>query len=374
MNLNRWHVLIVIGLLGCSEATGGSGEAAGSGTGSGTGAGGGGGDGTGGVALAVAVPSEGRAFVRLATPEVVEVEGDGHDSAAWDLAFSGYDVHTNGGASGTASGAALGPFEAAVFLSDEAPEFPFLTADRAGGAFLDWYHYDGATHQLYSRYHVHGVRDGDRSWKVQILSYYGEVDGAPTSAMIRLRYAQVEPAAGATEEIVNLDATAGGSGAPEGVPSECLDLGTGQRVALTPEEAGASSAWHLCLRRDAIRVNGELGGPRGVTAVDLDGAATATETPEEIAARTAESELQRFDAVDAAALGAPGLVYRGDRIVSVFSQGWLEPGAEPPAPAAATWLVAGADGESMYLIVFERFEEPGESSPGTVIMRVKPVQ
>lgn len=367
MSRYRLFIPVVVGLLGCSESTGSSEQPAGAG-------GGGGEHGGEGVALAVAVPTEGRVFVRLATPEVVEVAGDGQGSGEWDLAFSGLDVHTNSGESGPGMGGAFGPLDAAVMLSDQAPEVPFLSADRAGGAFLDWYHYDGAAHVIWSRYHVHGVRDGDRSWKVQLLSYYGEVDGAPTSAMYRLRYAQVEPESGATEEIVNIDASAGGPEAPGDVPSECLDLGTGQRVALTPDEAGASTAWHLCLRRDTIRVNGELGGPRGVSAVDLDAAATATETLEKIEARTPESELSRFDGVDAAAIAAPGLVYRGDRIVSAFSERWIEPGAALPAPHAATWLVAGADGQATYLIAFERFDGPGDTSPGTVILRVKPVQ
>ena len=366
MRMNRFFAPILAALLGCSEATGGSAE-------KGTAAGGDGVDPTGGAVLAVAVPAEGRAFVRLATPEVVAAAGDGQAAAEWDLALSGFDVFTNSGASGSGEGGAFGPLAASQFASDEAPEVPFVTADRIGGAFLDWYDYDSEAHQLWSRYHVYGVRDGERSWKVQILSYYGDVDGAPMSAMVRLRYAEVQPAGGSTAELVTIDATAGGPEAPEAVPSECLDLGTGQRLALTPAEADASTAWHLCLRRDAIRVNGELGGPRGITAVDLDAAAIATETLEEIEARTAESELPRFDAVHTATLAAPGLGYRGDRIVSVFSDRWIEAGAAPRAPSPATWLVAGADGQSTFVVTFERFEDPSESSPGTVILRVKPV-
>jgi hypothetical protein len=141
---------------------------------------------------------------------------------------------------------------------------------------------------------------------------------------------------------------------------------------LTPAEQQASSAWHLCFRRDIISVNGELGGPRGVTAVDLDEGSMAT--LEEVKLKTPEGELPRFDALSATALKDPKLTYRGDHIVSAFSGHWLEPSASPPAPAAAAWLVVSADGQSKYLVDFIRFEGTAADTPGTVVMKVKPVQ
>src|SRR5687768_4545079 len=45
-----------------------------------------------GIPLEVDVPAEGRVFVDLAGPSVVEPPNDGADSTAWDLAFSNWDV------------------------------------------------------------------------------------------------------------------------------------------------------------------------------------------------------------------------------------------------------------------------------------------
>jgi hypothetical protein len=60
--------------------------------------------------------------------------------------------------------------------------------------------------------------------------------------------------------------------------------------------------------------------------------------------------------------------------VSAFSDLWYEPAASPLAPVSAAWLVQGADGTSTFLVAFERFEDPGEATPGRVHMRVKQVQ
>jgi hypothetical protein len=140
-----------------------------------------------GTEFSVKVPSTGKVFLQLSKPEVVMVDGDGTGSLDWDLALSGYDVFTNSGPSGPGAGSAFGPLASLVFLSDSVPEVPFMTEDHTGGAFVNWYAYDGLNHALWSRYHLYGVRDADRLWKVQILSYYTDVQGAPVSALYQLR-------------------------------------------------------------------------------------------------------------------------------------------------------------------------------------------
>jgi hypothetical protein len=211
------------------------------------------------------------------------------------------------------------------------------------------------------------VKDGDKQYKVQILSYYGERDGAPVSGLFRMRWAQVSPTAGGTQELVNIDGTATAADAA----NECVDLGTGQKTALTPADALASSAWHLCFRRQNISVNGELGGPRNVGAVDLDAEKVVTEKLPEILDKTPESEQARFDAINAQSFD--GQSFRGDRVVSAFSGLWLKKGVSPPAPEQVAWLVIGADGKSKYLIGFARFEGATDTNPGTIVMRVKAV-
>ncbi|MBX3185359.1 MAG: HmuY family protein [Labilithrix sp.] len=326
-----------------------------------------------GVELRVVVPESGRVHVKLAGASVVAV-ADPKGSRDWDLAFEGYEIFTNSGPSGGGSAAAFGPLDAIVFIDDVAPTTPFLTPDKPGGAFLDWYDYEGApSHALWSRFHVYGVKDGDRLWKVQILGYYGQRDSAPVSALYRLRYAEITPAgAGPTQELEALDGTAGG---PQGGPSatsECLDLAEGKRTMLAPADALASTAWHLCFRRQSVTVNGEIGGPRGIGAVDLEASEVATEQIQDVMKRTPESEATRFEAVTAASF--EGKTFRGDRIVSVFGEAWLDRDKQPVAPARAAWVVTGADGKQKFLLGFASFEGATERSPGTIVMKIKAVK
>ena len=326
-----------------------------------------------GTELRVVVPEAGRVYVKLGSPAVVTPSGDPKASLDWDLAFEGFDVFTNGGVSGSGKAAAFGPLDAITFVGQAAPQVPFLTEDKAGGAFRDWYLYEGETHALWSRYHVYGVRDGERLWKVQILSYYGQRDGAAVAALYRLRYAELTAGAdGVTRELTDIDGTAGGISAPEDAPSECLDLGSGARTMLTPEAARASGAWHLCFRRDAISVNGETGGPRGTGAVDLAADAIAGESAADVKARTADGEKPAFEGVALAAFD--GKTFRGDRVVSAFSDKWVDVEASPLAPAYAAWLVQDASGTQKFLLGFTSFQAPTSKSPGTVVVRVKPVK
>jgi hypothetical protein len=313
--------------------------------------------------------------VKLASPPAVVTPADPKTDKSWDLAFEGLDVFTNSGPSGSGSSAAFGPLDPIVFIDDVAPAVPFLSPDTTGGAFIRWWYYGGAAadHALYTRYHMYGIKDGAKYYKVQVLNYYGVRDGAPTSALYRVRWAEVTAAgSGPIKDLADLDGTAGG---PQGKPdakSECLDLGTSARTMLTTAEARASSAWHLCFRRQDISVNGEVGGPRNVGGVDLDAASAPTEKLSDIVQKTAESEQARFDAVTMASLSDQP--FRGDRIVSAFGTLWLERGASPPAPSKTGWLVVGADGSAKYLVGFARFDGASATSPGTVVMRVKSVK
>ncbi|HSO00088.1 MAG TPA: HmuY family protein [Candidatus Nanopelagicales bacterium] len=323
-----------------------------------------------GVPLAVEVPASGRVFVDLAAPAVVEV-GDPGASTGWDIAFEGWDVFTNGGASGPGEAGGF-PLDPEEYSASQLPAVPFLLEDETGGAFADWYVYDPSEHVVWSRYHVYGVEDGGRTWKVQIYTFYGEVQGAPVSAVYQIRYAEVTDAGpGATVELLDVDATAGGSEAPESAPSACLDLATGAMLMLTPAEASGDTSWDLCFRRALIGVNGELGGPGSVRAVDLHQGESGSETLAIVKGRTKETEAGRFDGIGWAELTDPALNYRGDRIISAFSDRWADLSAAPPRPADVAWLVQGADGGSQYLLKVESFEGGTESSPGTVNLRVR---
>jgi len=336
-------------------------------------AGGDGGGISGGIELLVPVPATGRVYVKLATPAIVRPADPATDKD-WDIAFEGLDVYTNSGPSGSGSARAFGPLEPIAFIDDVAPTVPFLAPDTTGGAFLRWWFYGGgaANNALFSRFHVYGVKDGERTWKVQVLNYYGVSAGAPTSALYRVRWAEVTPGGiGPTQEATDLDGRAGGANGAKDAPVECLDLGTGARTMLAPSAARTSTVWHLCFRRENISVNGEIGGPRNVGAVDLDAAKSPSESLSDTINKDADNQKAAFDAVNAASLA--GRTFRGDRVVSAFGTLWLERGASPPKPASSAWLVVGADAAN-YLLGFVRFDGATATTPGTVVMRVKAVK
>jgi len=326
--------------------------------------------------LQLTVGPDSRTFVELSTPSVLsDVKGTGSESIAWDLALQGHDVFTNGGISGPGNSSAFGPLSSPTYLSDTAPDVPLMLKDRAGGALIDWYKYAGTTHQLFSRYHVYGIQNGTRFYKLQILGYYGEQLGAPVAALYHVRYAEVTAdGVGKTHDVVDIDATAGGSKDDDKQPSGCLDLDSEQVTPLTPAEAVTSEAWQLCFRRESISVNGGLSGPRDMQAVDLQAAATADETEMDVEQRTADSEQKAFDDVDYAALTDPTLAYAADGVVTAFAQRWLEPGSEPLALSDSVWLVIGADGASKYLMQFSDLSGDPATGPATLSLQAKSVK
>jgi hypothetical protein len=319
--------------------------------------------------------SAGRAYIKLASPPTIVKPADPKTDKGWDIAFEGLDVFTNSGPSGSGAGEAFGPLDPIAFIDDTAPAVPFLSPDTTGGAFIRWWFYGGAAanHALYSRFHVYGIKDGAKLYKVQVLDYYGMRNNAPISALYRVRWAEVTGGMqGAVQDVMGLDGTAGGTQGPPDAKTECLDLGTGARMMFSPAEARASSAWHICFRRQDISVNGEVGGPRGVGAVDLDAAKSAMETLTEVVNKTPESELARFNGVTDASMA--GQTFRGDRVVSAFGTLWLDRTGPVVAPAKSAWLVIGADGKANYLVGFSRFDNATATSTGTIVMRVKSVK
>ncbi len=372
--------LCCLGAVACGASdplqNGGSGASAGS-TSSHAGTGGNGGSGMAlGTELRIDVARDAPTLVRLADASVLPLDEETRASSAWDLAFQGWDVFTNGGVSGSGQGAAFGPLSFTYFVAGEDPtDVPFLIEDKAAGAFRDWYLYDGEWHTLYSRFHSYGVKRGERTFKLQVQGYYGEVQGAPISALYQLRYAELTPAGGSElVQLTNLDATAGGLSVGD-VESTCLSLASGEQTRLSAAALLESSDWDLCFRRDAISVNGGLGGPGGVTAVDLNADQSATETLATVKARTSQSEAAAFEALDYAALDEPGLAYHGDRVVSAFTDKWVDRASSPARlPDTEAWLVLSADGTSRFLIEFVELVNSTNDAAGTLVLRLRQVR
>jgi hypothetical protein len=321
--------------------------------------------------LDVPVPDGKRVYVKLtAPPAIINVTTPTTDTT-WDIAFEGTDLYTNSGPSGGGAAQAFGPLDAIAFIDDTAPDVPFLTSDQTGGAFIRWWFYSGPPdHALFSRFHTYGVKDGNTLYKVQVETYYGKRDNASVSALYKIRYTQIgQPA---SKEVVDLDGTAGGPSATGDLPVDCLDLGTGVRTQLTAAQSRTSSAWHLCFRRENISVNGEIGGPRGITAIDFDAAKTATEQLADVETRTVDTQQAAYDAINDQSF--VGQTLRGDRVVSAFTGLWITNGSNPVAPSQMAWLVVGGDGKSRYLLGFSRFDGATATNVGTAVMRVKAVK
>lgn len=205
----------------------------------------------------------------------------------------------------------------------------------------------------------------EQTFKVQVVGHYGEQVGAPVSALYQLRYAAVtEAGVGETVNVSNLDATAGYPEISDDAVSGCLNLGSGDELALAPDRARESDAWDLCLRRDVISVNGERGGPGNVTAVDLN--MDDEVTLEQLGELTDTQTEAAFDAVDFEQLSEPTLGYRGDHVVSAFDAAWVDSPGEQARPVDAAWFVRGADGESSYLVLVTDVE--GDAHPRRALL------
>ena len=127
------------------------------------------------------------AYFDFSTGEQV-TPADPANSLDWDFAVAAYDIHLNSNL--------FGPGEASAYLvtdSGNNPRTDFdsilvaetqpqaYTWDNAGSAFTGWYDYDPNTHQLSSFGHVYLIKIHSDVYKVQIQSYYHNVNGMPAS-------------------------------------------------------------------------------------------------------------------------------------------------------------------------------------------------
>jgi hypothetical protein len=120
---------------------------------------------------------------------------DPYTSLDWDFAVASYDIHLNSNL--------FGPGVAAAYLNTDDSNNPrtdfdsivlaetqpqAYSWDEAGSAFSGWYEYDDVTHQLASKSHVYLVKVGADIYKMQILSYYSNINGTPTSGWYTFKW------------------------------------------------------------------------------------------------------------------------------------------------------------------------------------------
>lgn len=334
---------------------------------------------TAGTDAGVALPGQEFAFdlleqvyIDLSGPSVVP--STNAERTDWDLRFEGFQVFTNGGGAGIGKGASFGPSTDLDLLFDTIPDVP-MRADLSDGAMMSWFWF--SENGITSRFHIYGVRDGSgRTFKVQVLDYYGDDDTGQVSAQYTIRYAEVtEGEVGETKELSGIDATAGGVSAPAGAPCGCVDLIRGEAVALTKDEWSVRTDWHLCFQRTDVFLNGGLSGPGEVTAVDLD---VDPESGEDVGlteaeqARAADSERERFDAVGYPELRASYLAWnRTYAVLPRIGTRWLMGSAAQPDPVPGTWFVRGADGVRHYALYFTDVTPANGATTARVQMQVK---
>ncbi|HEX2202039.1 MAG TPA: HmuY family protein [Longimicrobium sp.] len=114
-------------------------------------------------------------------------------ASAWDLAFEGYGIRVNGGASGGGQAGAVAASEAFDAITDAAaPPATVFKGDSYGGIFKTrpWYRYNltGSDHQVWPTFDVYFLKRGATMYKVQLTSYYGP---AGETRRITLRYAKI---------------------------------------------------------------------------------------------------------------------------------------------------------------------------------------
>ena len=147
------------------------------------------------VETAAIEAGEGTAYFDFSSGSIVSPT-EPSASLDWDIAFGSFNVALNGGPNGAGGCAAFpafgeldDPTEIEAFTSQPvgAPLFP----DVVGSALTDWYDYNPQVHQLSAKDQCYLIRDGEKTYKLRIESYYSDVGGQPLAATYRFIWAEL---------------------------------------------------------------------------------------------------------------------------------------------------------------------------------------
>jgi hypothetical protein len=138
------------------------------------------------------------AYYDFSTGEVVTPTSPS-TSLDWDFAVASYDIHLNS--------SMFGPGQAAAYLNTDDSNNPrtdfdniseaetqpqAYSTDEVGSIFADWYNYNPDTHQLTSKNHVYLIKVGANIYKIQLLSYYKNINGQPVSGWYTYRWLRLD--------------------------------------------------------------------------------------------------------------------------------------------------------------------------------------
>lgn len=180
---------------------------------------------------------------------------------------------------------------------------------------------------------------------------------------------------GSSNDISDSDNNSSGNGLPDNVSARqinasshdtatYLNLETGEVLALTEEEAAASSDWHLAFKRNNIQLNSGASGPGQVVgAVAADQADFYTSDGEPNASvflnATADSELEHL----LAPKSEPSS-WTGDAVVSQFGDDWyVYNSGNITANSENGWLVRSAEGDSYARMQVTGIDFPTRTMP-----------
>jgi len=203
-----------------------------------------------------------------------------------DIAFEGLDIYTNSDLRPAPSPRSARTSRSSSSATRSATFLSWRRQDR--GAFLRWYAYDNVNHVLDSRFHVYGVKDGDKTYKVQVLSYYAKLRVRRRTRSTTCGGRKSRRRSGPLSD-VKIDGRAGGPAAPATeraaawISAPRVDVVDARRRADLERVARVLSPRKHQRQWRSRRT-------RGVGAVDFDADKTASETLAMVTARPRERE------------------------------------------------------------------------------------
>jgi hypothetical protein len=198
-------------------------------------------------------------FFSFSKGEMVEVD---QNDNKWDLKFSGWEILTNGGISGKHSGGGT-YISSESYESIGARDIPgMIMRDSYGGVFDEWYHADMVdSFTITSKRWVYFIKTSESVYKFTVLSYHGDIQGAPVSAVYSISYSDMD----SPDDVITvsgIDATAGGTSAKgDGAYFSFKD---GIIIGLDDKSAQLSTDWDIKFKRFNINLNGGVSGPGSV--------------------------------------------------------------------------------------------------------------